>query len=70
VMPALWNNPPWHTSNWAFNPPWDLIGEGWNGPQGPGAGSSASPDSDLPYPNTFLMPLFGLSAANYEAFMA
>jgi hypothetical protein len=26
--------------------------------------------SDLPYPNTFLMPLFGLSAANYEAFMA
>jgi len=36
----------------------------------PGAEWPASPDSDLPYPNTFLMPLFGLSAANYAAFMA
>jgi hypothetical protein len=39
----------------------------WSG--GPGAASSAA-DSELPYPNTFLMPLFGLSAANYAAFMA
>lgn len=37
---------------------------------GLGAGLPVPPDSDLPYPNTFLMPLFGHSAADYEAFMA